>query len=85
MGVLGNCWEPEKRVLRAAHPRTPFQGEYPPGSGAYWPAWKCFKNEGHWVSICFEKRAHSVGNTIWQKKKKKKKKKATKEGFFSTK
>ena len=34
------CWngglrellrEREKRVLRGAHPRTPFQGEYPPG------------------------------------------------------
>ena len=33
MGVLGNCWEPEKRVLRAARPRTPFQGEYPRALG----------------------------------------------------
>ena len=29
MVVLGNCWESVKRaVLKAAHPRTPFQGEY---------------------------------------------------------
>ena len=29
--VFGNCWESVKRgVLRAAHPRTPLQGEYPP-------------------------------------------------------
>ena len=31
MRVLGNCWEIVKGVLRAARPRSPFQGEYPPG------------------------------------------------------
>ena len=31
MGVLGKYLERVKRVLRAAHPRTPFQGEYSPG------------------------------------------------------
>ena len=30
MGVLGNCWERKKGVLRAARPCTPFQGEYSP-------------------------------------------------------
>ena len=29
MGVLGNYWEREKGVLRAARPCTPFQGVYP--------------------------------------------------------
>ena len=32
-GALKELKHAEKGVLRAAHPRTPFQGEYPPGFG----------------------------------------------------
>ena len=30
-GLMELLREREKGVLRAAHPRTPFQGEHPPG------------------------------------------------------
>ena len=54
MGVLGNFWERKKGVLRAAHPRTPFQGEYPPGAKSkIFSGVKCLKKKkGGLPSFC---------------------------------